>query len=143
SAHVPTTCQRVFGDDTVRVFDGGNATVWASFFSEINRPNTLLSTFKFGMLGAGVSQALAARIAKPDAQVVCIIGDGAMGFHIQELETALRNELPVIYLVLCDKQWGMVGHGENHAVDWAGYAAARHRDGTARHHQRRLRRDRV
>jgi acetolactate synthase-1/2/3 large subunit len=108
SAHVPTTCQRVFGDDTVRVFDGGNATVWASFFSEINRPNTLLSTFKFGMLGAGVSQALAARIAKPDAQVVCIIGDGAMGFHIQELETALRNELPVIYLVLCDKQWGMV-----------------------------------
>jgi acetolactate synthase-1/2/3 large subunit len=108
SAHIPTTCQRVFGDDTVRVFDGGNATVWASFFSEINRPNTLLSTFKFGMLGAGVSQALAARIAKPDAQVVCIIGDGAMGFHIQELETALRNELPVIYLVLCDKQWGMV-----------------------------------
>jgi acetolactate synthase-1/2/3 large subunit len=108
SAHVPTACQRFFGDDTVYVFDGGNATVWASFFSEINRPDTLLSTFKFGMLGAGVSQALGGQIAKPDAKVVCIIGDGAMGFHIQELETALRNELPVIYLVLCDKQWGMV-----------------------------------
>jgi acetolactate synthase-1/2/3 large subunit len=108
SAHVPTTCQRVFGDDAVYVFDGGNATVWASFFSKINRPDALLSTFKFGMLGAGVSQALAGQIARPDAKVVCIIGDGAMGFHVQELESALRHELPVIYLVLCDKQWGMV-----------------------------------
>lgn len=108
SAHVPTTCQRVFGGDAVYVFDGGNATVWASFFSEINRPDALLSTFKFGMLGAGVSQALAGQIARPDAKVVCIIGDGAMGFHVQELESALRHELPVIYLVLCDKQWGMV-----------------------------------
>jgi acetolactate synthase-1/2/3 large subunit len=108
SAQVPTACQRFFGDNTVYVFDGGNATVWASFFSEINRPDTLLSTFKFGMLGAGVSQALAGQIAKPDSKVVCIIGDGAMGFHFQELETALRNELPVIYLVLCDRQWGMV-----------------------------------
>jgi acetolactate synthase-1/2/3 large subunit len=108
SAQVPSACGRFFGDDTVYVFDGGNAAVWASFFSEINRPDTLLSTFKLGMLGAGVSQALGGQVAKPDAKVVCIIGDGAMGFHIQELETALRNELPVIYLVLCDKQWGMV-----------------------------------
>jgi len=108
SSHVPVTCQKVFGDDAVYVFDGGNATVWASFFSDINRPDALLSTFKFGMLGAGVSQALAGQLARPDAKVVCIIGDGAMGFHMQELETALRNDLPVIYLVLCDKQWGMV-----------------------------------
>jgi len=108
SAHVPTACRRVFDDDTVYVFDGGNTAVWASFFSQINRPDALLSTFKFGMLGAGVSQALGGQIAKPDSKVVCIIGDGAMGFHIQELETALRNALPVIFLVLCDKQWGMV-----------------------------------
>ncbi|MGB5192964.1 MAG: thiamine pyrophosphate-binding protein [Polyangiales bacterium] len=108
SSHVPVACQKMFGDDAVYVFDGGNATVWASFFTDVNRPDALLSTFKFGMLGAGVSQALAGQIARPDAKVVCIIGDGAMGFHIQELETALRNKLPVIYLVLCDKQWGMV-----------------------------------
>ncbi|MFZ1863923.1 MAG: thiamine pyrophosphate-binding protein [Polyangiales bacterium] len=108
SAHVPTACKRFFGDDAVYVFDGGNATVWASFFSEINRPDMLLSTFKLGMLGAGVSQALGGQVAKPGSKVVCITGDGAMGFHMQELETAVRHELPVIYLVLCDKQWGMV-----------------------------------
>ncbi|HSN81913.1 MAG TPA: thiamine pyrophosphate-binding protein [Polyangiales bacterium] len=108
SAHVPNACRRFFGDDAVYVFDGGNATVWASFFSEINRPDALLSTFKFGMLGAGIAQALGGQVARPDAKVVCIIGDGAMGFHMQELEAALRHELPVIYLVLCDRQWGMV-----------------------------------
>ncbi len=108
SAHVPVACRKAFGDDAVYVFDGGNATVWASFFSDINRPDALLSTFKFGMLGAGVSQALGGQVARPDRRVVCIIGDGAMGFHMQELETALRHQLPVVYLVLCDKQWGMV-----------------------------------
>ena len=108
SSHVPTACLRVFGDDAVYVFDGGNAAVWANFYTEINGPDALLSTFKFGMLGAGVSQALGGQVARPEARGVCIIGDGAMGFHLQELETALRNDLPVTYVVLCDRQWGMV-----------------------------------
>lgn len=108
SAHVPVACRRVFGDDAIYVFDGGNTAVWANFYSEINRPGTLLSTFKFGMLGAGVAHALGAQIANPDARVVSIIGDGAMGFHVQELETARRHGLPVIYVVVCDRQWGMV-----------------------------------
>jgi len=108
SSQVPVACRRVFGDDAIMVFDGGNTAVWASFFSEINRPDACLSTFKFGMLGAGIAQALGAQVAKPDKRVVCIIGDGAMAFHVQELETAVRNGLPVIYVVLCDRQWGMV-----------------------------------
>jgi len=108
SSQVPAACRRFFGDDAVFVVDGGNTAVWANFYSELRRPGTLLSTFKFGMLGAGVGQALGAKVARPDAPVVCIIGDGAMGFHVQELETALRERLPVIYLVLCDRQWGMV-----------------------------------
>lgn len=108
SSQVPAACRRMFGDDAVMVFDGGNTAIWASFFSEINWPGGCLSTFKFGMLGAGVAQALGAQVAYPDKRAVCIIGDGAMAFHVQELETAVRHGLPVIYLVLCDKQWGMV-----------------------------------
>ncbi|HMR79950.1 MAG TPA: thiamine pyrophosphate-dependent enzyme, partial [Polyangiaceae bacterium] len=53
-------------------------------------------------------QALGAQVAHPDKKVVCILGDGAMGFHMQEIETAVRNKLPVTFVVLCDKQWGMV-----------------------------------
>ncbi|MCA9596291.1 MAG: thiamine pyrophosphate-binding protein [Myxococcales bacterium] len=107
-AHVPATVRRMVPDDTVIVADGGNTAVWTQFFSDVRTPNTLLGTFKLGMLGAGVGQALGAQVAHPERRVVCILGDGAMGFHCQELETAVRHELPVVFVVLCDKQWGMV-----------------------------------
>jgi acetolactate synthase-1/2/3 large subunit len=108
TAHVAHTCQAVFPEGSVLVADGGNSAVWTMMFHEMRLPNTLLSTFKFGMLGAGVAQALGAAAARPDTPVCCIIGDGAMGFHPQEVETAVRNGLRVIYVVICDRQWGMV-----------------------------------
>jgi acetolactate synthase I/II/III large subunit len=107
-AHVPHAVRELCPDDTVLVADGGNTAVWTQFFYEQRTPNALLSTFKLGMLGAGVGQALGAQIARPDRRVVCVLGDGAMGFHTQELETAVRHRLPVTFVVLCDKQWGMV-----------------------------------
>ncbi len=108
AAHVARACEEIFNADAICVVDGGNTAVWAHFYRKVTQPNTVLSTFKFGMLGAGVSQALGAAVALPDRQVYAIMGDGAMGFHMQEIETAVRNNLPVIYLVCCDRQWGMV-----------------------------------
>ncbi len=116
SAHVARTCRALFDDDAVIVIDGGNTAIWANFFHEVRTPNTVLGTAKMGMLGAGVSQALGAQVAHPRRQIYCIIGDGAMGFHQQEIETAVRNKLPVIFLVLCDKQWGMVKMNQQFAL---------------------------
>lgn len=107
-AHVPAICDRVFADDAVLVIDGGNTAIWANFYHQVRRPHTVLGTPKMGMLGAGVSQAIGAKAAYPGRQVYCIIGDGAMGFHLPEIETAVRNDLQVIWIVLCDRQWGMV-----------------------------------
>jgi acetolactate synthase-1/2/3 large subunit len=107
-AHIGAVCREVFPEDTVLVADGGNATIWAMFYYQVNVPNSVLSTFKFGMLGAGMAQAVGAAVAHPRKPVCCIIGDGAMGFHPQEIETAVRNKAQVIFIVLCDKQWGMV-----------------------------------
>ena len=108
TAHVPTVCQQVFADDAIVVADGGNTAVWTNFFHRIKAPNTMLGTPHFGMLGAGVGQALGAAEAFPDRQVYCIIGDGAFGMHPQEIETAIRNDNKVVFLVVSDKQWGMV-----------------------------------
>jgi len=107
-AHIATVCDEVFPKDTVLVADGGNATIWAMFYHRANLANRIVSTFKFGMLGAGMAQAVGAAVALPGRPVCCIIGDGAFGFHPQEVETAVRNKAQVIYIVLCDKQWGMV-----------------------------------
>lgn len=116
TARVPQACQRVFADNAICVLDGGNTAVWGSFFTQVRTPGTLLSTPKMGMLGAGVPQTLAAKVAYPDRDVYCIIGDGAMGFQPQELETAVRNHLQVTYLVVCDKQWGMVKMNQQFAL---------------------------
>ncbi len=108
SAWIPHLCDEVLPDDAVWVLDGGNTVIWGNFFHENRAPYGLLTTFKFGMLGAGVPQALGAKAACPEREVVCVIGDGAFGFQPQELETAVRSGLKVIYVVLCDRQWGMV-----------------------------------
>jgi acetolactate synthase-1/2/3 large subunit len=108
TAHVGAVCREFFDDDAVAVMDGGNTAVWGNFFHEVRVPNTLLTTNHMGHLGAGIGQALGAAAARPDAAVYCIIGDGAMGFHPQEIETAVRNDLTPIFLVVADKQWGMV-----------------------------------
>lgn len=108
TAHIPAICREVLDDDAIVVADGGNTAVWVNFYHEIRVANTMLGTPHFGMLGAGVGQALGAAEAFPDRQVCCIIGDGAFGMHPQEIESAVRNGNNVVFLVVSDRQWGMV-----------------------------------
>jgi len=117
SAFVPLVCREFFEDDAVLVIDGGNTAVWTNLYHEHRAAGGLLSTFKFGMLGAGAGQALGAKVACPDRPVYAILGDGAFGMHVQEIETAVRNHLDVIFLVLCDRQWGMVKFSQSMALD--------------------------
>jgi len=117
SALVPILCRELFEDDAILVIDGGNTAVWTNLYHENRTPGALLGTFKFGMLGAGPGQALGAKVAFPERQVYCILGDGAMGFHPQEIETAVRHRLPVVFFVLCDRQWGMVKMSQSMALD--------------------------
>jgi acetolactate synthase I/II/III large subunit len=107
-ARVPAIAQEVLPDDTVWVFDGGNTAVWSNFYHEVRRTRSVLSTFKFGMLGAGMGQAIGAKVAAPDRPVCCLIGDGAFGMHPQEVETAVRHRLAIVWVVFVDQQWGMV-----------------------------------
>lgn len=115
-AQIPHLAQKVFPKDTPLVIDGGNTAIWTNFYYQVNDEMPVLSTFKFGMLGAGLGQALGAAVAKPGNPVLCIIGDGAMGFHPQEIETAIRNDLHVVFVVICDKQWGMVKMNQHFAL---------------------------
>jgi acetolactate synthase-1/2/3 large subunit len=116
TAHVGHVCREMFPDDAVTVLDGGNTAVWANFYHQVRVPNTLLTTNHMGHLGAGVGQTLGACAARPDKKVYCIIGDGAMGFHPQEIETAVRNRFKPVFLVVADKQWGMVKINQSFAL---------------------------
>ncbi len=118
TAHLPALMQRVLPDDTVMVLDGGTTPVWGALYHEVRRPHSVLSTLgKFGMLGAGVPQALGAKTAEPDRFVACLTGDGAFGFHPQEIETAVRAGLPILVVVAVDLAWGMVKTTQEMTID--------------------------
>jgi acetolactate synthase-1/2/3 large subunit len=115
-AHVGTACGRLFPAESPFIADGGNTAVWAMFYHQVRAHGRLLSTFKMGMLGAGMGQALGAAVAAPDVPVCCVIGDGAAGMHPQEIESAVRHKLRIIFIVLCDRQWGMVKINQSFAI---------------------------
>jgi len=103
-----------FPRGAITVVDGGNTAVWCSYLNRVYEPNTYLSCVSgdSGHLGAGIPYAIAAKLAAPSKQVYCITGDGAFGFNIQELETASRLKLPVIFIVANDLAWGMIKSGQ-------------------------------
>jgi len=96
-----------FPRDAITVMDGGNTSLWMASFNPIFEPRSYLYTAKFGHLGTGLPYAIGAKLAAPDRPVYLVSGDGAMGFNIQELETAHRYNLPIVVVVSTDMGWGM------------------------------------
>jgi acetolactate synthase-1/2/3 large subunit len=96
-----------FPPDAITVMDGGNTSLWTATFNPILAPRSYLYTAKFGHLGTGLPYAIGAKLAAPDRPVYLVTGDGALGFNIQELETARRYGADIIVIVSCDQGWGM------------------------------------
>lgn len=100
-------CNAFFGHDAIFVMDGGNTTLWDIHYHIARRPRSVIYSMNYGHLGTGLPYAIGAKLAAPDRPVYCVTGDSAFGFNIQELETAVRNNLPVIILVAVDGAYGM------------------------------------
>jgi acetolactate synthase-1/2/3 large subunit len=114
--------RRFFGRDAITVLDGGNATLWGVAFNPIFQPDSFLYSVKMGYLGTGLPFAIGAKLASPYRPVYCITGDGALGFNIMEMETALRERLPVVVIALVDDGWGM----EHSAYNFGGLPKEMH-----------------
>lgn len=94
-------------EGSVFVRDGGNACTWATA-SGNKGIACQMGTWRMGHLGAGPGHAIGAAIARPNDRVCLSIGDGALGMHMQEMETAVRYGLNIVYVLVADQQWGMV-----------------------------------
>jgi acetolactate synthase-1/2/3 large subunit len=101
-AQVPAVCQEIFDDDAILVIDGGKALAWGHYFHEVRVPNTILDAPIMGYVGSGSPHAIGAKAAFPERQVYAIMGDGAMCLNQREIETSIRTDLPVIFIVLND-----------------------------------------
>jgi acetolactate synthase-1/2/3 large subunit len=100
-------------DNPIVVTDGGEAINWAEMAARVDGHGAFMVTGYLGCLGTGLPYALGAQRAHPDRQVVCITGDGALGFNIQEFDTLARHRLPVITAVMNNSSWGMSAHGQD------------------------------
>lgn len=88
--------------DSVLVCDGGEIGQWAmACLSAPHRVNNGVA----GSIGSGLPYALAARCAQPEAPVVAVMGDGTIGFHIAEYDTAVRYGLSFVAVIGNDARW--------------------------------------
>jgi acetolactate synthase-1/2/3 large subunit len=101
------TVREFFPREAITCMDGGNTSLWTAAFNPIYGPRSYLYTAKFGHLGTGLPYAIGAKLAAPERPVYLISGDGAIGFNIQELETARRYGANIVVVVSCDRGWGM------------------------------------
>lgn len=93
--------------DVVMVRDGGAVAITASAFAQ-NQPRDAMWCQNFGHLGTGLPFAIGAQLAVgPERRVLLLSGDSSFLFHISELETAVRKNLPVVCIVGCDYAWGL------------------------------------
>ena len=99
--------------ETVVVADASYASIWIANFLTARRPGQRFLTPRgIAGLGWGLPFALGAKVARPDAPVICVTGDGGFGHVWSELETARRMRLPVIVVVLNNQILGYQKHAE-------------------------------
>jgi acetolactate synthase-1/2/3 large subunit len=101
---------KVLDDDAVVIGDGGDFVSYAGKYVEPRRPGGWLDPGPYGCLGTGLGYAIAARIARPSSQVALLLGDGAAGFSLMDVDTLVRHQLPVVMICGNNGIWGLEKH---------------------------------
>jgi acetolactate synthase I/II/III large subunit len=117
AASEPIRAPRVYGElrqrldrDAVVVCDGGDFVSYAGKYVDSYVPGSWLDPGPFGCLGTAMGYATAARLARPDEQVVVLLGDGAAGFSLMDVDTLVRHRLPVVIVCGNNGIWGLEKH---------------------------------
>ena len=100
-------CMKQLERDAIVVGDGGDFVSCAGRVMPAYLPGHWLDPGPFGALGMGPGQAMAAKLAHPDKQVLLLLGDGAFGFAAMEFDTMVRHRLPVVAVMGNNASWGL------------------------------------
>jgi thiamine pyrophosphate-dependent acetolactate synthase large subunit-like protein len=112
---------RVLDRDAIVIGDGGDFVSYAGRVVDSYEPGCWLDPGPFGCLGAGPGYALAAKLARPDRQVVLLLGDGAFGFAGMEFDTLARHGVNVVGVMGNNGIWAL----EKHPMEFLyGYSVA-------------------
>ncbi len=121
----PIKPSRIYGElrkrlerDAVVICDGGDFASYAGKFIEVFEPGGWLDTGPYGCLGNGLGYAIAARVVRPSSQVVLLLGDGAAGFSLMDVDSLVRHGLPVVMIVGNNGMWGLEKHPMQAIYGW-------------------------
>ena len=113
----PIKPTRIYGEllarldrDAVVICDGGDFASYAGKHIEVYTPGCWLDTGPYGCLGNGPGYAMAARVARPASQVVVLLGDGAAGFSLMDVDSLVRHRLACVMVVGNNGIWGLEKH---------------------------------
>jgi acetolactate synthase-1/2/3 large subunit len=97
-------------ENAIIVGDGAEAYHWMNEVIHQNHPGSYITHGFLGAVGFGLGLALGAQTAHPKRQVLCLVGDGAIGFTIAEFDTMVRHKLPIVAVVMNNHSWAASQH---------------------------------
>lgn len=112
----------VLFQDVIVAADVGQNQLWVTQFLELDENRQLLTSGGMGTMGYGLPAAIGAKIGNPDREVISICGDGGIQMNIQELATAVVQELPVIICIFNNgflgnvRQWQQMFYHRHYAA---------------------------
>ncbi|WP_170328460.1 thiamine pyrophosphate-binding protein [Ruegeria arenilitoris] len=93
-------------ENAIVTLDTGNTCLQAADRLAHYEPMSLITPLDFGLVGFGLSAAIGAKAAAPHRPVVAVMGDGAVGYTMIEIQTAISHDLPIVIVVLDNEAWG-------------------------------------
>jgi acetolactate synthase-1/2/3 large subunit len=103
-----TDVRKLIDSHDILISDVGAHKLWIAKIYETFHPNTCLISNGFASMGFALPGAIAAQLAFPHRKIVVMCGDGGFLMNVQELETAVRLRLPIIVIIWCDKEYGVI-----------------------------------
>jgi acetolactate synthase-1/2/3 large subunit len=123
--HIVDAIRPLLTEDVVFLIDGGNIGQWVHMALADHYPGRWLTCGASAVVGWGIAGAMAAKLAYPNRPVLLLSGDGAFGFTVTELESAVRQGLPFVAVVANDAAWGIVVSGQLNVWGEEGVIASR------------------
>ncbi len=111
---------KVFGENTILVNENGSQDCWSYCFPyyKVQDRSECVPVTEQTCMGMGVVGAIAAKLTKPEKNVVCVTGDGAFQMYMKELPTAAQYNVGCTWVVLNNSALGWVKHNQMEAVGW-------------------------
>jgi acetolactate synthase-1/2/3 large subunit len=107
-ARIVADTREALGRDDIVLVDTGALKMWMARLYPTYEPNTCLISNGLSTMAWTLPGAIGAKIARPEARVLVATGDGAFMMNSQEIETALRERIPMVVLIWVDGEYGLI-----------------------------------